>query len=625
MDRPPRLLRQYKCCKSVSEIKQWFAQCSLESQVACDIETLVIEGELAPITRIGFANTAQRAMTIRFLDHGAVPWTLTQWAEILIEISKFFLSGRQFIFQNGLFDMTILGKTYGFRVANGCFLDTMVAHHCVFPYLPKGLDYIVSTCTWEPYYKDDRKKLKTGIITEESLDNYNCTDNAVTREAYPVIMRQVQQRGMLRGYNRTISAIPSLLYMMSKGVNFDVKRQKEIVDNLKAKLAGAAALFRVEAGSDVNYNSPKQMINLLYSEKGFIPITNTKTKKPTSDKNAINKLIKKYGKLPLLTSLQDVRKFGKLVSTYSAMTLSSGRIYTTYDPTGTVTWRLSSYESPLGTGGNLQNIPKRSAEGKEIRKLFIPDEGKILIAADLAQAEDRYVCAKSGDKDALERYKQGIDSHWRNAIFLFGLDADLRYDSSNSDHYRWRNLLAKPAKHAGNYGMGPFIFYEMLLQGGVDSISVSDCRELLDRQKLAAPAVVEWQAWVRDRIRSDGYLISANGRKRYFIGRPGEDTYKKAYAFEPQNFVGELLVSVIRDLHEEIGPAKGLEILMNVHDEVIVQVPTESWRSYIPQMRKIMETTTEVEDIHGVIRPLTIPVDFQVGHSWGELEEVQGI
>jgi len=440
--------KTYILPKGVDDITRWFQDVPTGVKVACDIETIMVKKGPPIISRVGFAATNNSAMSIPFTNKGKLCWTLEEWAEILVAMSKFMLSDRYFIFQNGFFDLTILGKLLSLRVNKP--LDTMIQQHCAYPHLPKGLDYQTSVYTWEPYYKDERKKHSVGFSSDEALSIYNCKDCMVTREIQPTTMQDIIQMNMREGYERTISLYPSLLFMMLKGVRINVERKEELAIDFQARVNEAAKGICKIASRDINPKSPKQISQLLYVDLQMPMELNKKTKKVTTDATALKKLKVKFPH-PIFNLLETHRKFSKLCDTYAKMEIGKdSRIYTTYDPTGTVTWRLSSYESALGSGGNLQNIPKRSEEGLEIRKLFIPDKGFTLIACDRAQAEDRYVTWKAGDIEGIANYEAGKDPHWQNAIALFKLNKSLVYDENNEEHYKLRNKIAKHAKHAGN-------------------------------------------------------------------------------------------------------------------------------------------------------------------------------
>lgn len=619
----PVIKRKYILPETVGEIEaylEWLT--NLKEPVSCDIETVGVDGELPIVSRIGFAPSAHEGISIPFLWKNKVCWTIEEWARILVAISRLFLDGPRLIFQNGFFDLTVLGYMFGLRTRVAPY-DTMVQQHCAYPHLPKGLAYQASVYTWQPYYKEDRKKHKAGQLADEALSTYNIDDCCVTKEIQPATYQHIRNLGMMEGYERTLSLYPSLLYMMLKGVRIDKNRMAELNTLFHEKAEEWLKTFHKLADDpSINPGSPQQLADLLYNRMGFPTQTKRGSRKITTDKDALNKLEMKT-QHPIFKAIKEYRKYRKLTGTYTQVqTTEAGRIHTSYDPTGTVTWRLSSYESHLGVGGNLQNQPKRDKEAKRIRTCFLPDEGKVIVRVDYAQAEDRYVNWKAGDEKGISDYLSGRDPHWENCkLFMHDeVPQDAEWDPHNERFYFLRNNIVKHVNHANNYGEGPKRLQEQFRNSEV-YYSLTQCRELLERARRAKPIIEAWKAWVREKIKRDRTLITCFNRKRIFYGRLSDDLYRKAYAFEPQSAVGELMEIGIRNIHDHLWD-EGVEVLMNVHDEVVAQVPKNKVEELLPKMREILEVPLHITDVYGTERELVIPVDFEVGPSWGETEEV---
>ncbi len=618
--RPPRNLHVVRHLEEARALLRFESG----SKVAVDIETLYKDdAAVRPVvTRIGFASSSSHAFSIPFTRGGHLCWTLNEWADLLVMISEALLrEDVVFILQNGFYDLTILGVNFSLRL--GVIPDdTMVQMHCAYPHLPKGLAYQTSVFTWEPYYKDDHKSHGLGQM-DEALSIYNARDCAVTKELQPITERDIISGGFVAGYRRTRSLFPALIFMMTRGVKFDRDRREKMSVKFKEHIEECWLRILERTGDpSFNPNSNIQLQHLFY-EKLHLPEQYNKEGSLTADKSAIFKLKHISGGDPIFDAITDYKKYSKLLSTYIQMEVSEdGRIYTTYDPTGTTTWRISSYASPLGLGGNLTNIPKRDEEGREIRELFCADDGYKLGAADYSQAEDRYVVWKAGDLKAIERYNRGVDSHWENAKDIFGLDPQLVYNKADREHYRLRNKIAKHAKHAGNYGMGPRQFQRMLGTMADMDMPYSECVEILERQWQATPMIQAWKQWVRQKISTDRTLITALKRKRIFYGRVSDDLFRKAYAFEPQSTVGELALLALREVFSFFDPEL-CHPLMDVHDEVIFQYRPSDEHYVLSTIKELMSIPLSVQDIYGTTRELIIPVEFKVGPNWGALEEVK--
>ncbi len=620
--------REFKTNLPFSELLSHIENLNMAAQVAVDIETL--PGESGPVVWcIGFAWQPGTAFTVPIIKQQAFRWRIDDEAKIWRAISKLFLNPKVIkIFQGGAYDLSILGRYYGLRCAPNTYHDTMLLHHAPYPYIPKGLHILASIYTNEPYYKDEGR-VSWGKRTDDGEFKYNSKDCCVTREIYPVVARHAREGGFWEGYLRTIGVMPSLLGMMIRGVRIDTEKKKVLGKEFTNLALKNQELVNEEAGGEYNISSSSQIQQLLYGHLRLPIQINRKTGKATVDHDALISLQKKHPNLSILNHIIQARKYAKLSSTYTSMDIDAdGRVRTSYGFIST--WRLSSSESHFGSGGNLQNIPKRSEEGNMIRSLFIPDEGKILLSADLSQAEARVVAWEAGDIRQIDLFLKGEDVHWENTKMLFGLPLDLEYqpkipyqDPITNGEYLMEKLrdIGKTCRHAGNYGMGWMKLQAILAASGFH-FPVQTCKRLVDRDKANNPMTQLWQEAIREQIRSRRTLISSFGRKREFMGRFGDALYRSAYAFSPQNTVGELLEVATQKIWKEIPE---VEILLSVHDEVVVQVEPKDMGKVIPRMRECMEIELTIAEraIPTNERKLTIPVDFKVGKNWGEMKEVE--
>lgn len=596
--------------------------------VGVDIETIPTKyGTI--LWMMGFAPKPDYAFNIPFLLNLNCCWTVEQEGIILDLISKVFLSKMKKVFQGGLYDLSILGRYFGLRVADGTYEDTMLCHHASYPYLRKSLATLASIYTWERYYKGEGRGL-LGNRTDEAEANYNSKDGCVTREILPVVHRDAHELETYDGYCRTLSVIPSLLGMMLRGVRIDMTKKRK----LALKFALLAKKYRIiiqrwvrdmyKWPNDININSHVQLKNLLYDEMGLPGQINHKTKKLTSDREALEKLIKKTkskGFQKIIQQIMEYKKYAKLSGTYANMQVDSdGRIHTSY--TFVSTWRLSSSESPFGNGGNLQNIPAMYHEnGKAIRQLFIPDDGMKIGCADYSQAEAMVVDWEAGDVAAIKEYgmKRPGGVHWKVAKMIFGMPEDMDYDKEQTyndkkvsgieaTQYMFRQL-GKRIRHAMTYGMGPRMLQGALAQEGF-VVAYGVCVKLLKRAQQVHPFITQWQRKIREKVKATRKLTSSYGRVRYFMGRVNDNLFRAAYAFSPQNTVGEMLECSMQRIWNEVD---FVDILLNNHDEVVFQYPIGRRAEAEAEVRRCME-----EEIIIKGRPLVIPVDFKFGKSWGD-------
>jgi DNA polymerase-1 len=530
---------------------------------------------------------------------------------LLKRLSQFFLSDHIKIFQGGLYDLSILARYWGLRCLEDTVEDTMVAHHAAYPHLPKGLDFQASVYTWEPYYKDDGK-VWGSRVGDQALSIYHGKDLCVTREIWPILLQDNRQLGTWEGYKRSMSYYPSLLAMTLRGVKCDMEKKAKLgrvfKNSAREHLDAITELVGREYKISTAYT--KDLVQLLYVDMELAP--QYKDGKLTTNDAALLRLKKLYPKNEVLEHVRRRRMFLKFSNTYMNMEVGKdGRFHTSYNPAGTATWRLSSSESPFGGGGNLQNIPSRTEEGRKIRELFIADEGKILVAADYSQAEARVVAYLAGEQVEIEAFESGRDIHWLNAI-------DLELATADEAPSKEKRDPAKNMKHGYNYEVGPRRLQAELLRYGYD-FSYAQCRDSLEKIRMKRPMIEGWKRQIRTKIDTDRTLITPLGRKRVFYGRKGPDLYRKAIAFVPQSTVGELLCVSIREIHRELESTERLcEVLLNGHDEVVVQTDPSQIQRTIRRMRRLMEVPIEING-----RMVVIPVDFKVGANWGEMESVK--
>jgi len=593
--------------------------------ISADIETIPVEGQSPIFTRIGIGMNSETAISIPITNNATAAWSKEEFDEILTYISYLF-SKCKVIWHNSLYDLLHLFNQ--FQIVCPDIEDTMILSHCMHPYTARSLAHLSSIYTWIPYHKGMVKDWFS--ISPIVLSQYNGLDCCATYEIYLALEQEMEKDHYFeKGYRRTISYIPSILSMMLKGIKVDTDKMKKLEESyVKDREEAYSKIKKYTNGKELNINSPKQMKEFLY--KTLSLPEQYKKGKLTTDVDALNKL-DVVTKHPVISAIKTWRAKSKMSTTYTSMkTLKdkkgNDRCYTSYDPGKAITWRLTSSKSTLGlnAGMNLQNQPK--GKDASFRGIFVADEGKVLIASDLPQAEDRYVVWKAGAEEHIEMYLSGKDMHWENAknIASFrGISLPDEYDKSHEESYLWRNKLAKHCKHASNYGMKMYRFQQMLFKAGMTQYSATDAKNLLEAQALSAPYISEWHKWVRARVSSgDRSLITPMGRKRVFVGRIDENFYKAAYAFEPQSTIGELVVDSISNIFSKYASDPGFDLLLNVHDEVVCQVDEARVPEFAKKIKEEMTRTIELEDIRGKKRKLTLEGDIAVGKSWAELKEI---
>jgi DNA polymerase-1 len=561
-----------------------------------------IETETSQISCIAFATSPQESMCIPFWfgasgsiysekDELEIWWKIKEVLENP-EIKK--------IAQNAQYDMTILRDKYHINV-KGLWLDTMIAFHSIYPELPKSLAFLTSIYTDVPYYKYYR--------TTNNMDDffrYNATDAIVTYECAMKIYKEMEEAHVVDFYYEHMhSLILPLMDICNRGVRIDTAGKKVAIAEVNKCLEGKQQHLNTLVGHELNVNSPKQMKEWLYKELKLKP--KYKLRKASGEKTVAadeEALVDLYAETQLeaLKVILDIRGARKLLSTYLEVTYDKveglERARTSYLITGTETGRLSSRETVYGTGTNMQNIPKGI-----VRRIFIPDEGKVFLNADFSQAEARVVAWLAGEDRLIQIFKDGGDIHRRNAAKI--------YRKAEADVTKAEREIAKRIIHASNYGMGPVTFSKNA------GIPVAEAKRLLNAYFAEFPRIKLWHMAIQRDLRNSRTLTTPLGRKRTFFNRWNESLVKEALAFIPQSTVADLLNMGLRRLYAKYN-GSAVEILLQIHDAVLLQVPVLDVAVVAEDVRRMLTIPIQINH-----KELVIPVDISVGQTWDSLKKYE--
>lgn len=559
------------------------------SRLALDIETVGM------VTRmIGFAWSRTDALIIPFLKGREHYWPEHEEAHILYGLGKLLADPKvgKYI-QNFPFDYTVLANEFGFEI-NNIVMDTMVAHHLLYPELPKGLDTICSLHTDQPMYWDYQAE------AHDSTAIYCGYDNVVTFEAAEEFESQLIERGMKDFHDQLV--LPSELAFMriqSRGVKIDTATRDVLRAEAEAKIAADSAKLNEVLGRELNPWSPKQVSELVYDQWKLPKQVNPKTKKVTTDDDSLNILIRKSTNPQIRTALELIlscRKTRVYKSTFLEMNLTpEGRVRTSYNIAGTVTRRLSSSATIDNIGGNLQNYPRG-----EPRKVFIADPGKILIKADLGQAEYRVLIYKAPIERLIERLRNepSFNIHMWNA-------SENIYRVPPEQITKAMYNATKNGTFGANYGIGHIKVARMY------NMELSTAKFVIERYHAAVPEVkCLYQKWIEDQLNTTRKLTNPFGWERMFMGRLDAELYRAGYSHYCQSTVADVINSAVIDLEFSTeGPR--VDILLQVHDELVSQCAVEDIETGVAKVRKAMERPITIEG-----RTFTIPADVKVGFNW---------
>jgi uracil-DNA glycosylase family 4 len=401
--------------QTINTLRHIYRVGRLGQLIGIDIE--VINGE---VDCIGLSWSPTESICIPFRFSGGDYFTVEQELSIMrgtayiIQAEDIQKTGASFIF-----DTQFLFHKYGI-VPRGSLHCTQIAQKISYPDFPAGLAAVTTMYTDIPYYKEDGKQwMKMGSGTWEEWWNYNGVDALVPVEAIPKQLETLRRQKNTETYERQRKLIKPLLYMGERGIKVDVgamvdyeKEQHLILDELDAQL-------KEEVGRDINYNSPKQLMEYFYKELGHKPYKKKNTQGIYSDSidvDALKRLVRQGGKGSQAARIMlDIRGLSKRISTYLDIGKvdKDGRYRSSYKPVGADTGRLSSGETIFGTGGNQQNWPH------DLLRFFLFDEGYIGYSFDLSQIENRIVAYTGGVLAQIDAFERGIDLHTLTASIIF--------------------------------------------------------------------------------------------------------------------------------------------------------------------------------------------------------------
>ncbi|NJM87664.1 MAG: DNA polymerase I [Hydrococcus sp. RU_2_2] len=521
------------------------------------------------------------------------------------------------IFHNTKFDRTILAF-HGIKLA-GFIFDTMLASYVLHPEqshkLSKVCDrYLDNICSQD--YDDLKipKGKNIGDLDIQTVANYCGMDAYATFRLFPQLTEALAKVPEL---NKLLLEIelplePVLAAMEMQGIRIDTVYLKELSEQLEKDLQILEQEAYQAAGEKFNLGSPKQLSEILFEKLGLDRKKSRKIKTGYSTDHAT--LEKLQGEHLVIDKILDYRTLSKLKSTYvdalpALVCPKTQRVHTDFNQTVTATGRLSS------SNPNLQNIPIRTEFSRKIRQAFIPESGWLLVSADYSQIELRILAHLSQEPVLVEAYCQGEDVHSVTAKIVFDRDEITPQE---------RNL-GKTINFGVIYGMGAQRFARS------SGLSVELGKDFIEKYRQKYARVFAYLEKMKKEAIANGYVTTIFGRRRYFDfasdhlnklrGCNPDDI--KLNELKPNNTDAQLLraaanapiqgssadiikIATIK-LHQ-ILQSKQARLLLQVHDELIFEVPSEEWEELQPQIKSTMENAVNLS--------VPLVVDVRAGKNW---------
>ena len=595
------LTYDYQLIDTEEKIEQLLQNILTQKILSLDTETTGTDPIRAELVGMSFSYAENQAFYV------PVPADRTEAQRIVDKFKPVFENKETLkVGQNIKYDMLVLAN-YGVEIQGEMF-DTMIAHYVLQPELHHGMDYLA-----EIYLHYETIKIEELIgpkgknqknmrdLDPANIYRYACEDADVTLKLKNVLEKELKQNdaeSLFRDIEMPL--VPVLAYMERNGVRIDTEALKETSRHFTARMQQIEKEVHRLAGVEFNIASPKQVGEVLFDRLKIVDKPKkTKTGQYVTSEEVLESL---KGKHEIVGKILEHRGLKKLLGTYidalpQLINPQTGHIHTSFNQTVTATGRLSS------SNPNLQNIPVRNEDGKEIRKAFIPDEGCEFFSADYSQIELRIMAHLSQDPHMIEAFRENQDIHAATAAKI--------YKEKLEDVTREQRSKAKTANFGIIYGISVFGLAERL------NIDRKEAKELIDGYFENYPHVKEYMDKSILEAREKGYIETIFRRRRYLPDINSRNAVVRGYAERnainapiqgsAADIIKVAMVRIYRRFREEGIRSK---MILQVHDELNFSVLPE-------EKEKVQQIViSEMESAYKMKVPLQ--ADCGWGKNWLE-------
>ncbi len=573
----------------------------MQKSFCFDTETTGLDMFLSDLVGMSFCFKEGEAYYV------SLPADKTEATEVLREFKVVFESEQiEKIGQNIKFDLLMLAQ-YGIQL-KGKFFDTMIAHYLVQPELRHGMDYLAEIyLKYRTIHYEDlvgakgKNQIDIRFVDLDLLCNYAAEDADVTFRLKQILEKELKENALENLFYEIEMPLLKVLAIMERtGVRIDSEALRQSSEILTQDMLSLEKEIHTIAGFEFNVSSPAQVGEILFDRlKLDDKAKKTKTGQYSTAEDVLEKIRSKH---PIIGKILDYRGLKKLLSTYiDALPLLispvTGKVHTSYNQTVAATGRLSS------TNPNLQNIPIRDAQGKEIRKAFIPDDGGLFLSADYSQIELRIMAHLSGDKNMLDAFNSGLDIHTATAAKIYKIPLE----EVTTDMRR----KAKTANFGIIYGISVFGLSDRL------AIPRAEAKELIEGYFATYSDVKKYMDNAIQKAKEMGYVETIFGRKRFLADINSQNSIVRGYAERNainapiQGSAADIIKIAMVHIQARFEAEKlQTKMTMQVHDELNFTVPTAE----IEAVKKLV-----VEEMEKAIQ-LQVPLiaDCGIGANWLE-------
>lgn len=592
---------EYKLVDNEEEIRKLLDFFLTQSTVSLDTETTSTNPIDAELVGLSFAAEEGKAFYVPIPDNRKKAETIVNIFKPLYENPQIMKVG-----QNIKYDMEVLMR-YGVNLSAPMF-DTMIAHYLLQPEQHHGMDYLAETLLdYETIHIDTligpRGKSQKNMreVPPALVCDYAAEDADVTLRLHNVLKPRLKDAGMEQlFYEIEMPLVPVLAQMETDGVLLDTDALAETSRTFTERMREIEQDIYREAGHEFNIASPKQVGEVLFGEMKIVEKPKkTKTGQYVTSEEVLQQL---RTKSPIVGKILQHRGLKKLLGTYvdalpKLINPRTGHIHTSFNQAVTATGRLSSSDP------NLQNIPVRGEDGKEIRRCFIPEPGCLFFSADYSQIELRVMAHLSGDENMTEAFREGHDIHAATAARI--------YKESIDSVSRDQRTKAKRANFGIIYGITVFGLAERL------EISRDEARQLIDGYFDTFPRVRDYMERAKETAREHGYAETFFHRRRYLPDITSHNATVRNFAERNainapiQGSAADIIKIAMVRIHRRFAEE-------GIRSKMILQVHDELNFSVLPEEKERVERIVLEEMQHAY--PLSVPLvaDSGWGANWLE-------
>ena len=597
----------YATVLGLEELDQWLARAREAKTFALDTETTRLDPNSAGLVGISLAVAPGQAAYIPVGHAGLEAPPQIPWEQVRERLHPLLTDpGLAKVGHHLQYDLTVL-RRHGIEVS-GPFHDSMLesyVHHSTASrhnlddlsrfYLDK------ETLTYKEVAGTGRKQVSFDQVPVSRAAPYAAEDADMTLRLHQHLWPKLQEvPHLLKIYEEMEMPLSGVLADMRRvGVAIDTAVLRVQSEELREELEALKKDIAEECGQDLNLNSVPDLQRVLFEERGLKPLRKTPKGAPSTAEDVLETLAEQDA-LPRM--ILNYRQTTKLLSTYvgklpEMVDPQTGRLHASFHQAVTATGRLSSSDP------NLQNIPIRTEQGRRVRQAFVARPGGVLIAADYSQIELRIMAHISGDPTLCRAFEEGGDVHRATAAEVF----DIERDAVTEDQRR----TAKAINFGLIYGMSGFGLARQL------RIARDKAETYVETYFARYPKVLDYMEQMRGQAREHGFVETVFGRRLYVDGISARNYNQRLYAERTAinapvqgtaaDIIKLAMIKIYRWLKEQ---HPDCAILMQVHDELVLEVPREKAEEIIDGVRSRMEGVVELE--------VPMVVDARSGDNWDQ-------